>query len=43
MLQEGVEENVALCTMLGEEAEEIREPTARRTMEATIPADRLHR
>jgi len=43
MLQQGAEENVVLCTMLGWEAEEIREPTGRRTMEATIPADRLHR
>jgi hypothetical protein len=43
MFQQGIEENVELCTTLGEEAEKIREPTARRTKEATIPADRLHR
>jgi len=43
MFKQGVEENVVLCTTLASEAEEIREPEARRTREATIPADRLHR
>jgi len=43
MFRPGTEENVVLCTMLSPESGGIREPTARRTMEATIPADRLHR
>jgi len=43
MFKQGIEENVVLCTTLGDEAEEIREPTARGTRETTIPADRLHR
>jgi len=43
MLRQGTEENVVLCTTLAPESEEIREQTARRTRETTIPADRLHR
>jgi len=43
MFKQGTEENVGLCTTLSPEAEEIEEPTARRTRETTVPADRLHR
>ena len=43
MFKQGTEENVEICTRLARETEEIRGPTAGRTREATIPADRLHR
>jgi len=43
MFKQGIGENVVLCTTLSREPEGIREPIARRTREATIPADRLHR
>jgi hypothetical protein len=43
MFKQRIEEDVVLCTTLSREPEEIREPTARRAMETTNPADRLHR
>jgi len=43
MFKQGTEENVELCTTLAPEPDEIREPKARGTIEATNPADRLHR